>query len=45
MFEVTKDKYEISVWEDVLVEAKAQEYEAVTDSTPENEVLYKKLDN
>lgn len=41
MYEVTKDLYEISVWEDVLVEAEEQKYELVTSETPENEAFYK----
>lgn len=42
MYEITKDLYEISVWDDVLVEAKEQSYELTGKDTPENEVLYKK---
>ena len=41
MYEVTKDRYEISVWEDVLQEAEEQQYIPATDDTPENEVFYK----
>ena len=42
MYEVTKDLYEISIWEDVLVDAEEQHYEKATEATPENEVFYKK---
>ena len=41
MYEVTKDRYEISVWEDVLQEAEEQQYIPAADDTPENEVFYK----
>lgn len=42
MYEITKDFYEISVWEDVLVEAEEQQYELATQDTPENETFYEK---
>jgi hypothetical protein len=41
MYEITKDLYEISVWEDVLVEAEEQQYKLATEDTPENETFYK----
>ena len=42
MYEVTKDLYEISVWEDVLVDAEEQQYELATKETSDKETFYKK---
>jgi hypothetical protein len=43
MYEVTKDKYEISVWEDELVPAEAQEYKLFTgEDINLNETYYQK---
>ena len=42
MYEVTKDLYEISIWEDKLVEAEEQTYSLANDETPQEETFYKK---
>jgi hypothetical protein len=40
MFEVTKDKYEISLWEDELVPAEEQRYEKFNGEINLNETYY-----
>lgn len=45
MYEVTKDLYEISIWEDKLVEAEEQSYSLADDKTPQEETFYKKDGN